>query len=234
MNVHDFLEMAPEHGGLRFGPLPDEVVIGSDPARADLIVAPQAGVAAVALTLQRAREGTFTVRIDGAVHATCSIRPPHQAEGDGRTVRDGARFQAGDTLVLHGRRERIALTLRHAALGALAAPLDEPAARGIGPPSTDHPHPTHRPPPHAPPPVRDAPGAPARTVDAVMAEASRQVGARTIAEVPIVREAQGWRLAMGQGTPLSPTTLVSLAVGLAVALATAGLGLLALAWRLLS
>lgn len=220
--VHDFLELAAELGGQRFGPLPDEVVIGSDPALADLVVSEAAGLPGQALTLRRAREGVFTLHLDGRVQVVCSVRPAHQTDGEGRPARDGARLQAGETLLLQARRGQLALTLRHAALTALAAPVDRHAeAPPLALPTSNR-------------AARQAPDAPPRLVAAPLAEeAGRQLGARALAGFTPLQQLSAWRLRARQGSLTSSHALVTAAVALSLFMLTASFGLLALIWRLL-
>ncbi|MEQ1502298.1 MAG: hypothetical protein ABMB14_08700 [Myxococcota bacterium] len=56
-----FLELPPELGGVRFGPFPGTVTVGSDPKRAQLVVDPSHGVYPVHATVTRVADGSFTI-----------------------------------------------------------------------------------------------------------------------------------------------------------------------------
>ena len=56
-----FLQLPPELGGVKYGPFPGQVVVGSDPKRAKLVIDPSHGVYPVHATLARMPDGTITV-----------------------------------------------------------------------------------------------------------------------------------------------------------------------------
>ncbi|MEQ1567860.1 MAG: hypothetical protein ABMA64_19630 [Myxococcota bacterium] len=56
-----FLQLPPELGGVKYGPFPGSVTIGSDPKRSQLCVDPSHGVYPVHVTLAHMPDGTITV-----------------------------------------------------------------------------------------------------------------------------------------------------------------------------
>jgi len=59
--VNLFLQLPPELGGVKYGPFPGSVVIGSDPKRAALVLDPSHGIYPVHVTIARLPDGTITV-----------------------------------------------------------------------------------------------------------------------------------------------------------------------------
>ncbi|HMV69152.1 MAG TPA: hypothetical protein PKA64_20060, partial [Myxococcota bacterium] len=98
----DWLQMPFEQGGRRFGPLPDRVRIGSDPA-CDVVLGAALGVPPVAIELRRNERRAWTVEYASQPPWPCEIvraHGPDEAAGPGRPVRSGGRFAPGETLAL--------------------------------------------------------------------------------------------------------------------------------------
>jgi hypothetical protein len=56
-----FLQLPPELGGVKYGPFPGAVTLGSDPKRAQLVLDPSHGVYPAHVTLARMPDGSVTV-----------------------------------------------------------------------------------------------------------------------------------------------------------------------------
>jgi hypothetical protein len=56
-----FLQLPPELGGVKFGPFPGSVTLGSDGSRSQLVLDPSHGIYPVHATLARVPDGTITV-----------------------------------------------------------------------------------------------------------------------------------------------------------------------------
>jgi hypothetical protein len=240
-HVQDYLQLPPEQGGRRFGPLPDRVRLGGDPQRAALTLPTRPPLPPVAIELVRSDAGGWSVHHVSDPPVGVEIVPASAGArlGDdtvGRPARTGARLAPGDTLLLRlegpGRPSVRLTLLRARRLGPPPLPDIGPTVE-LGPPNPPRPDasetnaaPLER--PAASPPPREA----APDGSAWAGEAARQLGARAMHRSPLARlavEAHGF---FAQERWKNPVFLVGAAITAGTFL-LGGLSALAFAvWRL--
>lgn len=200
-----WLELPPAQGGWRFGPLPDEVRIGTGPD-CEVRLAPEVGAPEVAVRLVRDPGGSWQLLLPSEPPHPCRVVRP---DGTARRVRRQDRLRRGETLVVTGTDQSPELTLRQESPESLLPPVDEVVAPPPPPPLVEVEAPDALPSAEdvAPEPGEDAVGA------AVMggryaAEAARRAEAQAMARNPALRawSDMGRRLKTGQYA--SPVFLV--------------------------
>jgi hypothetical protein len=195
-----YLETDQTLGGLRFGPLPDHVVIGSDPTKSDIVLDPRAGVTGGEVALERAREGTYVLRLPARVPFTCTLS---SVRGERRAL-DGARLEDGDTLILQAPGSPpLRLRMRHAhprQLTAFPTIAGQPMTEG---PSAE---------------VETGTPDVSQGRSVFGAEVLRQLSSRIVARSRWARRLQHALLAWSQGSAWSTYTLAGIAVTAVIAL----------------
>ncbi len=235
----DYLEMPPEQGGLRFGPLPDVVSIGSDPRSADIILAPRAGVPAAALELRRNHNGTWTVHFPEHPPHPCQVLAEGVRPGQGRSLRTGARMDPGETLMITGMTVHPRLQLVRAGPRGLTALPDEGSVAMELPDVTsseDDSKPKRRwwpfgrkapEGPAAPPPPIGAPKA-----NRYATEVQRQAQSRFLTRFPWASPVYNLYWRFRKGGLNEPVVVVGAVLGILGALLAGGLTIMSLLWML--
>lgn len=201
----DWLEMPPEQGRRRFGPLPDRVRIGSDPGRCDIVLARRLGVPDTAVELRRNDRGTWTVEYPQPTTWPCTIHTPDHP-GPGRAARAGSRIAPGEALVLEGRETSPRFLLRRCI--SLIEPLpDSGEALEVDP---------IQPVAAAAAAARTAPTRAGASISAgLAAEASRQAQANLLASNGTAQQVDQLARLARQRVWTNPTMLVSGGIGCA-------------------
>src|SRR5688572_60561 len=92
-----FLQLPAELGGLRFGPFPGTVTIGSDGKRSQLVLDPSLGVFPVHAVVTQVPDGSFTVAPAGR---ECKLFLAPTGQAHVWPITGPVQARAGDTLIV--------------------------------------------------------------------------------------------------------------------------------------
>jgi hypothetical protein len=238
----DYLEMPVDQGSMRFGPLPDVVRIGSDPNHCDVILAPRTGVPPFALELRRS--GTsWSMHFPMHPPHPCQLLAQGVSPGHGRGVRDGARVQPGETILITGMTIHPRFQLvRSGPAGLPPVPAESPFLPGLPrDPNAPEPEDFSKGPWYVPrwwkrrqaaKKRRAAMAAQPGFAQSLGQEARRQTESRLLARMPILRNVRDvfWRFRKGNFG--EPVMMVGMGIAVISALAAGGVSIVGILWLL--
>lgn len=219
-----YLQMPPEQGGVRFGPLPDQVRLGSDERRCHVLMEASWGIAPLHARLQRTDRGW---ELEPTRDAWVEMVPPG---GAARRVRQTTLLSPGSQLILGRSSGPKFLLVSEEATGAAVA-----GALAPGLPVVRRLSSRRR---QADEPQAVAGAAPLGTRSLVPAggaiaqEVARQTSSRVLARSPAAQHLQRLRARVAGGRWKSPELVAAVAIALLLALVSGG-SLLAVAWTVL-
>jgi hypothetical protein len=200
----DWLEMPLDQGGRRFGPLPDRVRIGADPAVCDIVLGNHLGMPPIAVELRRNDRGTWTLEHTQATAWPCTLLAPDQV-GAGRSARSGSRFTPGESMVLEGRSVSPRFLLRRCP--SLIEPLPDEGPAVLSPDSPTVAARTGA--------VSSAPGPAQKLTSGLVDEAKRRAMSEALASNQTAQEIDQLSRLARQRVWTSPTTIVAVGIGCA-------------------